>query len=127
MPSRPRRPSSGRSWLLDPDTGEYSEPPSPSALEPIPHVTPNGIVRFTVVAGVVGAATRLSAGRYRAFYGEGDPDLKNIPDFTIRDAADRRGRVSAKTSAYVEVRTVDQAGAAADVQELTIRTSKVAQ
>ena len=123
-------------WALDPATGEYSAPPTPPPLPMVPQVAANGIVRFTVASGVVattadtvgfGAVTRLSAGRYRAFYGEGDPDLKNIPDCTIRDAADRRGRVSAKTGSYVEVRTVDQAGTAADVQELTIRTSGISQ
>lgn len=99
-----------------------------------PEVRTVGLVRFTVAAGVVtttddtsgfAAVSRLSVGRYRAFYSVPDPDLRNLPDYTIRDAADRRGRVSARTSAHVEIRTLDSAGAAADVQELTIRATRV--
>lgn len=109
-------------------------PPSPPAVVWPKSVVACGIVRFTVVTGIltntddtigVGAVTRISTGRYRIFNAEPDNDLLILPAPIIRDAADIRIRVSAKTSAFTEIKTVNAAGSATDAAEVTVMFSKV--
>lgn len=46
-----------------------------------------------------------------------------FPD--LLDAADQRIRVSVRTTAYVEVKIIDAAGAAADATEASIKLERV--
>jgi hypothetical protein len=117
-------------WLAVP--GNVPDPYVPAP--PVKSVQRIAIVRFTVAAGVVtttgdtvgiGAVTRISAGRYRAFYDSSDPDLSLLPSVCVRDAADVRARVSSRTTSFVEVRTVNAANAAVDVAEVIVTFDKV--
>lgn len=106
----------------------------PNALVKMPRrLECQGVVRFTVVSGVVtimensfsvNGVTRISAGRYRVFPTIPDIDLLTGVE-SIRDAADVRARVTARLAAYVEVRTVTAAGAAVDVAEIVLTFNKV--
>lgn len=121
-------PEAVRAWIA------AGNVPTPSTLVPEKSVIIAGLVRFTVLTGVlttttdtigVDAVTRLSAGRYRIFYSAPDDDLLILPAPIIRDAADLRIRVCAKNSTYTELKTVNAAGVAADAAEVTVMMSKV--
>lgn len=93
-----------------------------------------GIIRFTVAANTisttddtigVGGVTRVSAGRYRIYYSAPDDNLTILASVDIRDAVDVRGRVSNKTSSFVEVRVVNAAGTATDAAEVTVKMDKI--
>lgn len=101
---------------------------------PVRRVEQIGIVRFTVSANVIsatadsiaiGGVQRISAGRYRIFYETPDTDVALLPSVSVRDAADVRARVTARTATYVEIRTVSSAGAAVDVAEVIVTLDKV--
>lgn len=93
-----------------------------------------GVARFTVAAGVISttidtvriaSVLRVSPGRYRVYHLDADPDRRLIPAVALLDAAVRIGRISARTSAYTEIRVTDGAGAAADASDVTLRLDRV--
>jgi hypothetical protein len=108
---------------------------SPIPAEPIRSVQRIGIVRFTVAAGVVSttsdtvgiaAVTRVSTGRFRIFYEVEDTELTFMPDVgCIRDASVIGGRVTNRTTSFVEVRTVNASGVAADAAEIIVTFDRV--
>jgi hypothetical protein len=117
-------------------TRTYELVDAPAIVVPVPVATTKQPATggITVTSGVIAlnpdavglsSAIRVSTGRYRIYFDEVQSDANYIPILTVRDVADRRARLSAKATAYVEVKTLDQTGAAADAQEIGIIVNRV--
>lgn len=107
---------------------------APPAPDPISVVTNYGIARFTVAANVVtttpdsvklASVLRVSAGRYRVFHLDPDPDRRLIPAVAVLDVNVRIARITSRTAMFTEIRVTDGAGAAADASDVTLRLDKV--
>lgn len=120
--------------LTDPDsvtqTYDVADAPPPTKT-----TETYGLVRFSVVSGVVTDATiyfvgitsvlRVSVGRYRIYYLDADPDRTLVPSVTLLDAAVKIARLSARTATYCEIKVTDGAGAAADASEVSLQLDRI--
>lgn len=116
----------------DVEVEPYVAPLPPPAVG---NLTNEAAIRFTVASGVVAVAPnclnlslvmRVSVGRYRAYFVRAAANTDYIPSQpSVMDSLVRMARVSAKTTAYIEIRIVDQAGAAADAQEVGLIIQRI--
>lgn len=120
--------------LYDPESGEVTPPDPPPS--PAPQLTVVGgiLARFGATSPVetrelagVSAVSRIANGRYRCVFSDdlGTDQYCVMP--SVMDSAVRTIRYTARTSAYCEVRVVDQAGAAADAAEVIVEVKRVFQ
>ncbi len=118
-------------WLEenDPEVIAFRNPATPP--DP-PHLNHGGLVRFTGVAPSLvlenirmNGVTRISKGRYRITHEAAMTSDQYSAMPSILDISPRNVRVTARTAVYVEVRVTDEAGAAQDAAELTVKTERV--
>ncbi len=99
---------------------------------PEPYLNSGGLARFTGTSPVstletirMSAVSRISRGRYRVFHEEPYPTDQYSAIPAVFDASPRTIRITARTTAFVEVRVTDLAGAVQDPQEVTVKTERV--
>jgi hypothetical protein len=104
--------------------------PPPPPIEP--YLNNGGLARFSGSSPVVtyetirmSAVTRVSRGRYRVFHEDPYPSDQYAAIPAVFDASPRTIRITARTTAFVEVRVTDLAGAVQDPQEVTVKTERV--
>lgn len=117
-------------WLEadDPEVIAY-QTPAPGA----PHLNSGGLARFTGAVPATMSAdsirmsgvTRVAKGRYRVTHEVAMPSDQYSVIASIFDANPRNVRVTARTASYVEVRVTDNANAAQDAAEITVKTERV--
>lgn len=97
-----------------------------------PHLNNGGLARFTGASPVsvletirMTGVTRVAKGRYRAYHEDPMPSDQYSVMPSVFDANPRVARVTARTTAYAEVRVTDLSGAAQDPTEVTIKTERV--
>lgn len=103
-----------------------------NAPGPPPHLNNGGLARFTGASPVsvletirMTGVTRVAKGRYRAYHEDPMPSDQYSVMPSVFDANPRVARVTARTTAYAEVRVTDLAGVAQDPTEVTIKTERV--
>ena len=104
--------------------------PDPVLVPPL--LNHGGLVRFSGVAPSLvlenirmSGVTRIAKGRYRVTHENAMPSDQYSAMPSILDINPRNVRVTARTAVYVEVRVTDEAGAAQDAAELTVKTGRV--
>jgi hypothetical protein len=98
-----------------------------------PHLNNGGLARFSGTAPATMSAdsirmsgvTRVAKGRYRVTHEVAMPSDQYSVIASIFDANPRNVRVTARTASYVEVRVTDNANAAQDAAEITVKTERV--
>jgi len=115
------------------ETYSVEDTPTPVLINKI---VDYGVIRFAVTANVVipsvdyvniASILRVSAGRYRIYPIENDPDKRLLIVVTLFDATDRKWRITARTPTYIEIRTYTNVDVAADTAEITVYLNKVIQ
>lgn len=112
--------------MTEPDA--YDPPVVPATYK----VNSTGLARFGGLPPIdvreavrIATVSRLTKGRYRIGHIEDFGTASYSVTPAVLDAAARTIRVTARTSAYVEVRVTDLAGAAQDAEEVTVKIERV--
>lgn len=122
-------PEEEAAWLAESEANDPVLHPPPG---PEPHLNYGGLARFSGAAPIVvyesirmAGVTRVSKGRYRVLHEEAMPSDQYSVFASVLDANPRNIRVTARTTAYVEVRVTDNANAVQDPTEVSVKTERV--